>query len=169
MSNYPSSPNPPGEVEVQLLDPTSGRTIKSWTFNEQAQITIGRSPDASVEVSDPYVSRNHANIVHQAGEWRLISLGRNGIVVANQLVAEYPVASDVTFRLGLEGPTLRFRTTAEQKNAISATICFDTLPAPMFQLDDTKLKNDVVEIADGDYFQSLQQRAKHLRKQRKND
>jgi pSer/pThr/pTyr-binding forkhead associated (FHA) protein len=168
MSDSTPPPAPLGEVEVQLLDTSSGRTVKSWTFEGKSTITIGRSPDQLVEVSDPYVSRNHANIEYRDGQWMLVSRGRNGIVVNNQLVVEQPVSGDVCFRLGMEGPTLRFRTTAERAE-ITATICFDTLPAPVFQLDETKVQNDVVEIADGDYFQNLQQRAKKLRSQRKTD
>ena len=119
-------------------------------------------------MSDPYVSRNHASLTYRDGQWRLVALGRNGVVVDNQLITEYPVSGDVSFRLGMEGPTLRFRTTA-QPTEILATICFDTLPAPLFQLDEQRLQDDVGEIADGDYFQNLQQRAKQMRRQRKSD
>jgi len=52
---------------------------------------------------------------------------------------------------------------------VRATISFDTLPAPLFQLDEHRLQSDVGEIADGDYFQTLQQRAKQLRGQLKAD
>src|SRR5262245_23205852 len=98
-----------GPVTVQLLDPGSGRSMKSWRFVGQSRITIGRSPDQDVEISDPYVSRQHASLILREGQWVLVSQGRNGIVVANQLVLEYPVDVDVNFRLGAEGPTLRFR------------------------------------------------------------
>jgi pSer/pThr/pTyr-binding forkhead associated (FHA) protein len=169
MSESSSPSNVAGEVAIQLLDSSSGRTIKTWTFIGRAQITIGRSPDRDVEMSDPYVSRNHANLEFREGQWHLISLGRNGVVVANQLVTEYPVTGDVNFRLGMEGPTLRFRTTTEKAAEILSTICFDTLPAPMFELDGTKVQKDVDAIVDRDYFQQLQQRAKQMRRQRDAD
>lgn len=165
MSDSLSSPKSIGEVAVQLLDPSSGRPMKSWTFIERAKISIGRSPDQDVEMSDPYVSRNHASLVYQEGEWRLIALGRNGVVVGNQLITEHAVSGDVSFRLGMEGPTLRFRTTVPPTE-IKATICFDTLPIPLFQLDEQKLQDEVGQIADGDYFQGLQQRARQMRRQR---
>ena len=165
MSDSPRPANADTEVEVQLLDPTFGRPLKSWTFQNRAQITIGRAPDQDVEISDPYVSRNHARLGCRHDQWVLVSLGRNGVVVANQLIAEYPVSGDVSFRLGMEGPTMRFRAVAE-KAEVRATISFDTLPGPVFQLDRRRLQDAVDEIADGDYFQNLQQRAKQLRGQR---
>ncbi len=36
-------------IEVQLLDTSSGRPIKSWIFEKRSQITIGRSPDKDIE------------------------------------------------------------------------------------------------------------------------
>jgi hypothetical protein len=154
-----------GEVAVQLMDATSGRPIQCWTFQGRAKITIGRSPDQDVSISDPYVSRSHADLVHDDGQWRLIATGRNGVVVANQLVTEYLFHGEVIFRLGMDGPTLRFRTTPDRAEIVS-TICFDSLPAPLFLLDEDRVRNDVGSIADGDYFQSLQRRAKEMRRQR---
>jgi pSer/pThr/pTyr-binding forkhead associated (FHA) protein len=167
------SPHPPGaigDVAIQLLDPSSGRPINSWTFKEQAEITIGRSPDQDVAISDPYVSRNHANLVHRDGRWHLVSLGRNGIVVANQLVKEQVISRELLFRLGVEGPTLKFCEDSDSNRVdIGATISFSAEMNPMFQLDETRLQREVSEIADGDYFQNLQRKAKEMRTQRKVD
>lgn len=154
-----------GEVTVQLLDPTLFRAIKSWKFTDRRQITIGRSSDQDVELIDPYVSRNHANLVYRDGAWLLVSLGRNGVLVGNQMVSDYPVGDDVRFRLGTQGPWLRFSTGAEREEAMS-TVLIDTLPAPEFQVDARRLQNDVGEIASGEYFQDLQERAKQMRRQR---
>jgi hypothetical protein len=155
-----------GPVAVQLLDPASGRPIKSWSFNRDAQITIGRAPDQDVEISDPYVSRNHANLECRDGQWRLVSLGRYGVIVDNQSISEFPVNGEVSFRLGAEGPMLRFRTTCEQSDDL-ATMIVDTVPAPVFHLDERRLRSEVDQIANGDYFQKLQQTANELRHKRK--
>lgn len=162
-------PQPIGRVAVHLLDPTSGRLVKSWTFNDQAQITIGRSPDQDVEMSDPYISRNHANLTYRDGQWLLISLGRHGVLVSNQLITEHPISGDVCFRLGMEGPTLRFRTNVEHSEEILATVNVDTQQMPEFQLDAAKLQDDVKAIAEGHYFQSLRERAKQLRQRHRRD
>ncbi len=150
---------------MQLLDPALLRPVKSWAFTDQTVITIGRSPEQDVELVDPYVSRNHANLVYRDGQWRLVSLGRNGVLVANKQVTDHPVAEEVRFRLGTQGPTLRFSTTAQREEALS-TVLIETLPAPEFLLDERRLQTEVGEIAAGDYFQELQQRAKQMRRQR---
>lgn len=157
-----------GEVVLQLVDSSSGRPIKAWTFKNQPEITIGRSPDQLVEISDPYVSRSHARLDYRDGKWILVSLGRNGVVVANQLVTDYPVEVDISFRLGKEGPTMLFRTSNAQLN-LGATINSDTLPEFLFQLDEQKLHQEVGEISDGDYFQNLQAKAENMRRNRKAD
>jgi predicted component of type VI protein secretion system len=157
-----------GEVSIDLLDPLSGRPMKSWEFIDQERITIGRSPEQDVAMSDPYISRSHAELVYRDGGWLLLSLGRNGVMVANQLVAEHKVESDLHFRLGIKGPTLHFRASHKQLEA-SATISFDVDPEPMFHLDETRIQQEVTEIAEGDYFQDLKQRARQMRLHRKSD
>jgi pSer/pThr/pTyr-binding forkhead associated (FHA) protein len=168
MQEPPRLPTAIGKVEVQLLDPASGRPMKSWIFNDQNQVTIGRSPDQDIEISDPYVSRTHANLIYRDAQWYLISLGRHGVMVANQFITEQPIGSDVTFRLGVEGPTLRFRKAGEVVENMK-TISFDALPTMILHVDQSKVQNEVGEIANGEYFQSLQQRAKNLRLQKKTD
>ena len=86
----------------------------------------------------------------------------------HQLITEYAVGADISFRLGTEGPTLRFRTSVERIDAM-ATISSDTMTELVFQLDDQKLQAEVGEIADGDYFQNLQAQAKKLRRKRNAD
>lgn len=150
---------------IQLLDPGSGRPINSWTFYGQPLITIGRLPDQHIEISDPYVSREHAKLEFRDGRWRLISLGRHGLVAANEQVTECWVTHDFVFRLGREGPTLRFRTAVEEGDQ-RATISFETMPIPKLALDEQRLQQEVREIAEGDYFQKLKRRAAEMRVQR---
>ena len=123
-------------------------------------------PECEVEISDPYVSRLHAELSFQDGKWVLFSRGRNGVVVNNELVTEKAVDSAITFQLGPAGPSLRFFIAAEDTES-ARTLCFDTEPLPAFALDPSKLHEDVGQIASSDYFQKLQQEAKTLRLKRK--
>ena len=158
------APGPRRNVLLELLDPTYERVVKSWSFAERTVITIGRSDGQDVEVSDVYVSRSHAQLVLKGGQWVIVSLGRNGVVCDNKLVTEFALKSGAKFRLGANGPCLRFRTSGKTESM--HTVCFDTFPAPLFQIDETKVKEEVGQIAEGDYFQSLQDKARQLRKQR---
>lgn len=153
------------EVAVHLLDPALGRPLQSWKFAGRESITIGRAEEREVPMSDPYVSRLHAELRHADGRWVLLAHGRHGVLVQNEPVQEMFVAGDVTFRLGTGGPTLRFQPAAGE-DANHHTLCYDAAPLEMFMLDETKLARDVGEIAQADYFQNLQQRAKELRRRR---
>jgi pSer/pThr/pTyr-binding forkhead associated (FHA) protein len=156
-----------GKIEVQLLDPSSGRPVKIWNFVEQPQISIGRLPELDIEISDPYVSRNHATLMYQDGKWFIVSQGRHGVLIDHRHITEQVIENDTVFRLGAEGPTFRFRLASE--NAMNSnTITFDALPTISFSLDQDKIENEVRDIVEADYFQTLQQRAKALRARQHN-
>lgn len=154
-------------VEVHLLDPTAGSSMKTWRFNGETRITIGRGDDCIVEILDPHVSRLHAALSLHEGRWILISLGRNGVLVGSKAISEEPISDGVTFRLGPMGPSLRFCLAAEKKAEYMQTLCFDADAMPFFVLDKSKLQDEVSEIASEDFFLKLQQKAQALRRQRK--
>lgn len=157
-------PVPP--VVVHLLDPQFGRPVKSWKFTDREMLTIGRNDDRDIEISDPYVSRNHAELHYFGDHWLLVSHGRNGVVVNNQVVKEATVHGTVTFRLGANGPTLKFDATPA-RNDNPPTLCYDTAlvsPVALFQVDQAKVQKEVEGIAEGNYFQELQRRARELRR-----
>jgi pSer/pThr/pTyr-binding forkhead associated (FHA) protein len=170
MSN-PDSPLAPldhaplEDVIVQLLDAALGRTVKTWKFSDRDSITIGRQPDCDVEISDAYVSRLHAELRRHNGQWQLIARGRSGVAVRNQSITELPIDSEVTFQLGSSGPVLRFAVSHEDVGC-AHTLFFEPQPLPSFALDETKIHDEVGQIAEGDYFQRLQEQAKSLRAQR---
>lgn len=160
-----SASNSPTSVLIELLDPNLERPVKSWSLDNRTTITIGRAEDQDIEISDGYVSRQHARLTLTGSGWELESLGRNGVLVDNRQVNHFPLGEEVKFRLGSGGPFLRFRVSAKKAESIH-TICFDTFPAPLFALDEVKLKTEVTRIAEGDYFQTLQDKARSLRRQR---
>jgi pSer/pThr/pTyr-binding forkhead associated (FHA) protein len=149
------------EVVVELLDHSAGRPLKTWKF-ARPRISIGRDQSQDVEISDPFVSREHAALEWRDGEWMLISRGRHGVLVENRLISEYPVRGEVTFRLGTGGPTLRFAPSVPIDPG-SQTLSFDKMPEGLLAVDADKLARDVQEITDGDYFQALQEKTKRLR------
>jgi hypothetical protein len=161
----PSESSDVGKISIQLLDPSSGTPINSWTFQNKVHISIGRAPDQDVAIGNPYVSRNHANIEYREGSWLLISTGRNGVIVSNEFVKELILENDLQFRMGVEGPTLKFSDRSE-KSEFGATIDFSAEMCPQFELDRNHLSRDVQEVEQGEYFQNLQRMAKLLRSQR---
>jgi pSer/pThr/pTyr-binding forkhead associated (FHA) protein len=150
-------------VMLHLLDPASGRALQVWLLASQPVIRIGRDPNQEVCIPDPYVSRLHAELRLQDGRWQIVSLGRNGVLVDGQRITQFEVYNGVNFRLGTEGPTLRFFDTPPAATG-SATITSDTMGKFALRLDDTKVDQEVREIAEGDYFRRLQERARALRR-----
>ena len=61
--------------------------------DDGAELVIGRSSAATIQVDDPKVSREHARIVRRDGALQLVDLGsRNGTRVNGKTVA-WPVAA----------------------------------------------------------------------------
>jgi pSer/pThr/pTyr-binding forkhead associated (FHA) protein len=150
-------------VAVHLLDSALGRPVRSWRFDAKQVISIGRGDDQDVQISDPYVSRCHAELRRGEGGWSLVSLGRHGVIVQGQTITELPVQGEATFRLGSGGPTLRFDPAAASSDN-RATMFFDsTFAENAFEIDRHKVERDVGEIADAEYFQDLQKKAQQLR------
>jgi membrane-bound lytic murein transglycosylase D len=68
---------------------------------------IGRTDDCEVCINDDYVSRTHAEVVFEDGQWWVRDLNSsNGIYVAGKRVEAVPVSQAITIRLGIEGPEL---------------------------------------------------------------
>ena len=104
------------DVTLLLLDSAQGHPIQSWRFSDHSEITIGREPGNNVVIADPHVSRIHARLVAFEGAWTLISMGRHGTLVNDRLIAELELRSQTIFRLGPNGPSLRFETGANRQS-----------------------------------------------------
>lgn len=152
---------------MQLLDPNLGSPVKSWRFQGESEISIGRSESCAVELLDSHVSRLHASLTLRSGTWVLTSRGRNGVFIDGCPISAVDVHDNLTFRLGPYGPNLRFNLEVESKNDFLQTLSFDPETMPFYQLDEVKLESEVSQITNEDFFQSLQRRAKQLRLRRK--
>ncbi len=90
---------------------------QSRTF--RTPFRIGRTEETEVCIKNEYVSRVHAGLSYEQGQWWLRDLGSsNGIFVAGARVPAAPIGKSLTFRLGIEGPTVILE--AEQAKAAAA-------------------------------------------------
>jgi pSer/pThr/pTyr-binding forkhead associated (FHA) protein len=152
-------------ITVHLIDPARGSALQMWCFAGKPLISIGRADDRDVVLSDPYISRNHAELRFQQGQWWLVALGRNGVQVQGRGIEDALAYDGMQFRLGANGPTLRFRDSMSA-NSNEATLNADSCTAIVLRIDENKLSAEVGEIAEGQYFRDLQQRARELRSRR---
>jgi pSer/pThr/pTyr-binding forkhead associated (FHA) protein len=153
-------------VVVQLIDSARGQLLQVWCFTGQESISIGRAPECDVVVFDPYVSRRHAEFQLRGGQWWLVGLGRHGVVVQNQSIEETLAYDGMQFRLGTDGPVLRFVESSDGAAMNGATLCLDASAKIVLRIDEARLSNEVRAITEGDYFQQLKAKARDLRQNR---
>ncbi len=58
------------------------------------EITIGRDPTNDIVISDPSVSRRHARLIHNGGQWSIEKLAMQNTVTVNQRDVRQAVVSD---------------------------------------------------------------------------
>jgi pSer/pThr/pTyr-binding forkhead associated (FHA) protein len=151
-------------VTVQLLDAARGSTLQLWCFADKPVISIGRAEERDIVLLDPYVSRHHAELRYQGGQWWLVGLGRHGVWIQGQQVEDALAYDGMLFQLGANGPKLRF--CDSMVNSSNDATLSHSVGTIMLRVDSTRLQNEVQEIAEGEYFQRLQQHARQLRRQR---
>ncbi|MGH2772402.1 MAG: FhaA domain-containing protein [Actinomycetota bacterium] len=94
---HQEQPGDEGPPVLLLVDSTPQQ---AWKL-ETERLIIGRSPDAEIVLSDPNVSRAHAEVVRREGEWWVVDLGStNGTLVNESMVKERRLAPGDTIRLG---------------------------------------------------------------------
>lgn len=89
-----------------------------FTFGPGRDITVGRGADADIRVeiaARQAISRVHAILHAQAGQWVLTDKSRNGIYLDGVRVPMVTIDDDVRVNLGApDGPPLTFRVTTQQ-------------------------------------------------------
>jgi len=161
-----SKPDSAHCVFVQLLDSSQGRPIQVWHFADQTTITIGRAEDSDIAIIDQQVSRLHAKLVWQEGTWHLISLGRNGTTVNDRLVSEVELSDQAIFRLGADGPMLKFRLTKAETGRTETVTNFDPSMIAMLAIDEERKLEEVQQIADNALFKDLLEKTQEFKARR---
>src|ERR1700694_3575966 len=73
-----------------LTGPLAGRTIQI----SQPMMTIGREPTNDIVISDPSVSRQHARLVNNGGQWSIEKLSLQNVVTVNQRDVQQSLIAD---------------------------------------------------------------------------
>ena len=158
-----------GDVSLLLLDSAQGHPIQTWRFSDRSEITIGREPANDVVLSDPHVSRIHARLVAFEGSWTLISMGRHGILINDRLIAETELRPKTIFRLGPNGPSLRFESGANRTSHGETLENIDPNTLALLEVDEQRKQKEVEQIAGNALFEDLLQESRRLRSARNDD
>src|SRR5436305_4596803 len=94
---------PPGSGSIRFLTgPLAGNTYQIT----KPLTTIGREPGNDIIISDPSVSRHHALLVNNGGQWSIEKLASQNLVTVNQRDVQQAIISDRD-TIGL-GPGITF-------------------------------------------------------------
>jgi membrane-bound lytic murein transglycosylase D len=95
-------PADPPALNVRLPDGTVLRVASSFL--------IGRDFECEVQVQDAHVSRRHAQVSFDRGQWVIHDLqSSNGLHVEGQQVESAPIGDGIRVRLGADGPSLSIK------------------------------------------------------------
>lgn len=144
-----------GTIALHLLDSAQGHVLQSWRLADRSPITIGRSDDNDVVIADPHVSRLHATLVYQDGSWNLLSLGRHGTLLGDRPVSEAKLMDRTVFRLGSNGPMLRFDACGTTSNRSETLDSIDPDMLSMLDIDQARKQQEVEQITENDLFRQL--------------
>jgi pSer/pThr/pTyr-binding forkhead associated (FHA) protein len=146
--------------------------MQTWNFKRQSIVRIGRMEDTDVVVTDPRVSRIHAELHYDEGAWQLSSLGRHGVLFDDQPMTE-PVrflAHGAVFQLGPGGPLLEFLEIDANQMVDSqlgrTTIEFDFVDLTELGIDRQQAAEQVQQITADETFRLLVEKAADLRNRR---
>ena len=96
--------------------------------------TIGRDPNNTITVISSTVSRHHAKVSFQDGEWAVEDLGSaNGIIANGQRWEKLALKPSITFQLGEVTFSFIEKETSESKDKLTETV--EILTASIEELD----------------------------------
>lgn len=115
---------------------------QTYGFEPGQTVRIGRSPDNAVVVSDPVVSREHAQVRWQADGWVLDDLGKGRTFVGGLPVSSVAVQQPLAVHLANPlGPELRIELgQADQPGG--GLLSWEDIPAPVTHIGSDEAPHD---------------------------
>jgi pSer/pThr/pTyr-binding forkhead associated (FHA) protein len=93
-------------IKLTLLHPVQSIPVRSWTFDNQAVIRIGRSTDNNVVLYSAVVSRRHVELRRNGSNWEVINLGSNGTYLYDEPITQVAVVNGLIIQLARSGPKI---------------------------------------------------------------
>jgi pSer/pThr/pTyr-binding forkhead associated (FHA) protein len=114
-------------------------------------------------LSDTHVSRAHATVADEAGVWTIVSIGRHGTLVNDRMVSEAKLDHQTTFRLGAEGPMLRFDAKQAESNSSQTIDNVGGDMLAMLKVDAGRKQQEVDQIVGNALFQQLKEKWRRVK------
>ena len=158
-----------GRLTLHLLDAAQGHPVQTWSFDDQAKVTIGRASDNDIVLADKQVSRLHVELIYRDGSWSLLSHGRNGTQIGGEVVSEVTLTDLAIFQLGSSGPSFQFVTTIDSVSGTRTLDLMDPFELDFLELDEVRQTEEVQQIVDTAVFRQIQEQARSLRNNSNSD
>lgn len=94
-------------IKLTLLHPFQSIPVRSWTFQQEPIIRIGRSVKNHVVLYSAVVSRHHVELRHFTCGWKVVNLGTNGTYIKGVPVSESWVENGQIIHLAISGPKIQ--------------------------------------------------------------
>jgi len=103
-------------IKLTLLHPLQSIPVRSWIFDDEQVVRIGRSTENHVVLFSAVVSRRHIELRRSGRTWELINLGTNGTYLDGKPIAKVPVVDGLIVHLARSGPKIQINVDANQSS-----------------------------------------------------
>ncbi len=93
-------------ITLALLHPIGHKPLRTWTFDFESIVRIGRSRKNDVVIASAVVSRHHIELWCNSTQWEIVNFGSNGTYVEGKRIDQVLVKDGMVIRLGTSGPQL---------------------------------------------------------------
>ncbi|MEG4865993.1 MULTISPECIES: FHA domain-containing protein [unclassified Microcoleus] len=101
-------------IKLTLLHPLQSIPVRSWIFEDEQVVRIGRSNENHVVLFSAVVSRRHIELRRSGISWELINLGTNGTYLDGKPIAKVPVVDGLIVHLARSGPKIQINVDPNQ-------------------------------------------------------
>ncbi|MEG3849184.1 FHA domain-containing protein [Microcoleus sp. herbarium19] len=106
-------------IKLTLLHPLQSIPVRSWIFEDEQVVRIGRSTENHVVLFSAVVSRRHIELRRSGITWELINLGTNGTYLDGKPIAKVPVVDGLIVHLARSGPKIQINVGPNQSSVQS--------------------------------------------------
>jgi len=104
-------------IKLTLLHPLQSIPVRSWIFEDELIVRIGRATENHVVLFSAVVSRRHIELRRTGIIWELINLGTNGTYLDGKPIAKIQVVDGLIVHLARSGPKIQINVGPNQSKA----------------------------------------------------
>ncbi len=130
-------------IKLTLLHPSRSIPVRTWTFDHESIIRIGRSIRNHVVLYSAVVSRCHVELRQVGQSWKVINLGTNGTYVNGMPIIEAFVEDGQVIHLAVSGPKIQLNIDVGQLQPQSGSVNPNLKQEQVQVLESTDIQTEV--------------------------